>query len=70
MARRARSRSLSISGERLWSRSIKANLLFDVLGIVVPGALMFLNGFFKNVEFVLVGAFLGVPFEPRPKARH
>jgi hypothetical protein len=43
------------------------NLLFNILGIVVPASLMLLNSFFENVEFVLIGALLGVPFEPRPK---
>jgi hypothetical protein len=45
----------------------KTNLLFNVLGIVVPASLMLVNSFFENVEFVLVGALLGVPLEPRPK---
>jgi hypothetical protein len=45
----------------------KENLLSNVLGIVVPASLMLLNSFFENVEFVLVTAPLGVPFEPRPK---
>ena len=45
----------------------KGNLLFNVIGIVVPASLMLLNCCFENVEFVLVAAPLGLPLEPRPK---
>ena len=45
----------------------KGNLLFNVIGIVVPASLMLLNCCFENVEFVLVAAPLGLPLEPRSK---
>jgi len=46
----------------------KGNLLFNVIGIVVPASLMLLNCCFENVEFVLVAAPLGLPLEPRPRS--
>ncbi len=45
----------------------KENLLFNVLSIVVRAALIHLNSFFENVEFILIAASLGEVLKKLPK---